>query len=62
MTCTTGINLTGDFRNLWKTAHTVYNCQKFRNVFPHVVTAGVYARTGTVGSGKAALRAATSAV
>jgi len=62
LTCTMGINLTDNFRNIWKTAHTVYNCQKFRTVFPHVVTAGVYAWTGTVGSGKAAFRAATSAV
>jgi sorbitol-specific phosphotransferase system component IIC len=62
MTCTRGINLTDNFRNMWKTACTVYNCQKFRTVFPHAVTVGVFAWTGTAGSGKAALRAATSAV
>lgn len=62
MTCAMGINLTDNFRNIWKAAYTVYNCQKFRTLFPHIVTAGVYAWTGTIGSGKAALRAATSAV
>jgi len=57
-----GINLTDNFRDIWQTADTVYNCQKFRTFFTHAVTAGVYAWTGTFGSGKAALRAATSAM
>jgi hypothetical protein len=62
VTCTTVINTSDNFKNLWEVANTVCNGQKFRILFLHVVTAGVYAWTGTTGSGKAARRAATSAV